>query len=93
MFTHFFFGIKNSKHNVVWALSLQKKEKNKSGFVHFIAEERKPKADKKKGEVKRRKNAKINDNDEAVEESDEGDFDDRELDYISDSGRLAEYEA
>jgi hypothetical protein len=23
-----------------------------------------------------------------VEESDEGDFDDRELDYISDSGRL-----
>ena len=49
--------------------------------------EKKPKKEKKKENVKRRKNAKMNDDDEAVEESDEGDFDDRELDYISDSGR------
>jgi len=48
---------------------------------------KKPKPEKKKGAVKRRKNAKINEYDEAVEESDEGDFDDKELDYITDSGR------
>lgn len=47
--------------------------------------------EKKKGGAKRRKNAKINENDEAVEESDEGDFDDRELDYISDSGRYKKF--
>ena len=28
----------------------------------------------------------MNNDDEAIEESDEGDFDDRELDYITDSG-------
>ncbi|XP_052255793.1 general transcription factor IIF subunit 1-like isoform X2 [Dreissena polymorpha] len=48
--------------------------------------EKKPKKEKKEEKTKRRKNAKINADDEAVEESDEGDFDDRELDYISDSG-------
>lgn len=33
------------------------------------------------------KNAKQNSDDEAVEESDEGDFDDREVDYMSDTSR------
>ena len=47
----------------------------------------KPKEKKKEGKpVKRKKNAKMNNDDEAIEESDEGDFDDRELDYITDSG-------
>ncbi|XP_076440492.1 general transcription factor IIF subunit 1-like isoform X3 [Babylonia areolata] len=43
---------------------------------------------KGKGNVKTQKkvkNAKQNSDDEAIEESDEGDFDDREVDYISDS--------
>ena len=48
----------------------------------------KPKEKNKKDgkPVKRKKNAKLNNDDEAIEESDEGDFDDRELDYITDSG-------
>ena len=36
--------------------------------------------------MKKRRNAKLNQEEEAIEESDEGDFDDRELDYITDSG-------
>ncbi|XP_025111073.1 general transcription factor IIF subunit 1-like isoform X2 [Pomacea canaliculata] len=40
---------------------------------------------KAKGKGKRVKNAKQNSDDEAVEESDEGDFDDREVDYMSDT--------
>ena len=55
---------------------------------HYISESKPKKEKKKDKKSKKRKNAKINDNDEAVEESDEGDFDDRELDYISDSGRF-----
>lgn len=51
---------------------------------------RKPKEKKKAKEVKRKKNSKLNDQDEAIEESDEGDFDDRELDYITDSGSESE---
>ncbi|XP_059155268.1 general transcription factor IIF subunit 1-like [Physella acuta] len=39
-----------------------------------------------KGAKKAVKNSKKNSDDEAVEESDEGDFDDREVDYMSDSG-------
>ena len=31
--------------------------------------------------------SKPNQEEEAIEESDEGDFDDRELDYITDSGK------
>ena len=41
---------------------------------------------KKKEPMKKRRNAKLNQEEEAIEESDEGDFDDRELDYITDSG-------
>ncbi|XP_053395562.1 general transcription factor IIF subunit 1-like [Mercenaria mercenaria] len=53
--------------------------------------EKKPKKKEKKDTKKKgRKVAKLNDNDEAVEDSDEGDFDDRELDYISDSGSESE---
>ena len=39
---------------------------------------------KPKGKVK---NAKQNSDDEAIEESDEGDYDDREVDYMSDTSR------
>jgi len=41
------------------------------------------KAPKKVG---RAKNSKMNSDDEAIEESDEGDYEDREVDYMSDSG-------
>lgn len=41
---------------------------------------------------KKKRNAKHNSDDEAVEESDEGDYDDREVDYISDSGSSSEEE-
>ena len=41
---------------------------------------------KKKEPAKKRRNAKMNQEEEAIEDSDEGDFDDRELDYITDSG-------
>lgn len=47
-------------------------------------DDEKPKKKAKKG-GKPKKTAKHNSDDEAVEESDEGDFDDRELDYITDS--------
>ncbi|WAR23594.1 T2FA-like protein [Mya arenaria] len=67
-----------------WAISSEEEEEEGEEG------EKKPKKEKKKEEKKRRKNAKMNDNDEAVEESDEGDFDDRELDYISDSGSESE---
>ncbi|KAL5016646.1 hypothetical protein ScPMuIL_006235 [Solemya velum] len=54
--------------------------------------EAKAKKNKKKKEdgKKGKKNAKHNSDDEAVEESDEGDYDDREVDYISDSDSLSE---
>ena len=39
------------------------------------------------GKKKKVKNAKQNSDDEAIEESDEGDYDDREVDYMSDSSR------
>nr|KAG5688341.1 hypothetical protein BaRGS_027883 [Batillaria attramentaria] len=45
----------------------------------------KGKKGKQAGKGKRVKNAKQNSDDEAVEESDEGDYDDREVDYMSDS--------
>ncbi|OWF40841.1 general transcription factor IIF subunit 1-like [Mizuhopecten yessoensis] len=48
------------------------------------SEDKKPKKKTKRG-AKPKKTAKHNSDDEAVEESDEGDFDDRELDYITDS--------
>ncbi|XP_076440482.1 general transcription factor IIF subunit 1-like isoform X2 [Babylonia areolata] len=51
-------------------------------------EDREKEKKKGKGNVKTQKkvkNAKQNSDDEAIEESDEGDFDDREVDYISDS--------
>ncbi|XP_060078155.1 general transcription factor IIF subunit 1-like [Ylistrum balloti] len=47
-------------------------------------DDEKPKKKTKKA-AKPKKTAKHNSDDEAVEESDEGDFDDRELDYITDS--------
>lgn len=66
-----------------WGLSSDDAEDDEEGEDG----ENKPKKEKKKEKQKKgRKNAKHNDDDEAVEESDEGDFDDRELDYISDSG-------
>ncbi|KAH9515363.1 General transcription factor IIF subunit 1 [Bulinus truncatus] len=47
----------------------------------------KNKKKKPKGGAKKAvKNSKKNSDDEAVEESDEGDFDDKEVDYMSDSG-------
>ncbi|XP_041357937.1 general transcription factor IIF subunit 1-like [Gigantopelta aegis] len=45
----------------------------------------KKKGKKAKGPVKKKKNSKLNSDDEAVEESDEGDYDDKEVDYISDT--------
>ena len=42
----------------------------------------------KKNKNRKKRNAKHNSDDEAVEESDEGDFDDREVDYMTDSDRL-----
>ena len=55
-------------------------------MIWFHVTGSKPKEKKKDGKpVKRKKNAKLNNDDEAIEESDEGDFDDRELDYITDS--------
>jgi len=47
------------------------------------------KSKKKKSKAKNKKNrrnAKQNSDDEAIEESDEGDYDDKEVDYMSDSG-------
>lgn len=46
------------------------------------------KASKKAG---RAKNAKLNSDDEAIEESDEGDYEDREVDYMSDSGDSSDH--
>lgn len=59
--------------------------------------EDKDKGDSQKGKklakkVKQKRNAKHNSDDEAIEESDEGDYDDREVDYISDSGSSSEEE-
>ncbi|XP_046578369.1 general transcription factor IIF subunit 1-like [Haliotis rubra] len=55
-----------------------------------------PKNRAKKGKgkpvPKRKKNSKHNSDDEAIEESDEGDYDDREVDYMSDSGSESEVE-
>ena len=60
--------------------------------IRLIAE--KPKAAKDEGKKKkstyRRKNSKKNEADEAIEESDEGDYDDREVDYITDPSRLVD---
>lgn len=42
--------------------------------------------------VKKKRTAKHNSDDEAIEESDEGDYDDKEVDYISDSGSSSEEE-
>ncbi|VDH89963.1 general transcription factor IIF subunit 1-like [Mytilus galloprovincialis] len=52
---------------------------------------------KKKGKklakkIKKKRTAKHNSDDEAIEESDEGDYDDKEVDYISDSGSSSEEE-
>ncbi|XP_062568567.1 general transcription factor IIF subunit 1-like [Saccostrea cucullata] len=47
---------------------------------------------KKKGKKHQKRNAKHNSDDEAVEDSDEGDFDDREVDYITDSSSEEEME-
>ena len=49
----------------------------------------KPKSKGKNKQIagKSKRTAKHNSDDEAVEESDEGDFDDKELDYITDSSR------
>ncbi|XP_012947013.1 general transcription factor IIF subunit 1 [Aplysia californica] len=49
---------------------------------------KKPKPGAKK---KKSKNAKQNSDDEAIEESDEGDYDDREVDYMSDSGSSSSF--
>ncbi|CAL1543840.1 unnamed protein product [Lymnaea stagnalis] len=52
-------------------------------FYHCSkAKKKKPKGGPKKAV----KNSKKNSDDEAVEESDEGDFDDKEVDYMSDTG-------
>lgn len=52
-----------------------------------------PKSKKKgKKHAKGKRNAKHNSDDEAVEESDEGDFDDKEVDYITDSSSDDEME-
>ncbi|XP_064625225.1 general transcription factor IIF subunit 1-like isoform X2 [Lineus longissimus] len=49
-------------------------------------EDRQKKKDNKSKKQKRPvKNSKKNDDDEAIEESDEGDYDDKEVDYITDS--------
>ena len=56
------------------------------GYVFMIGSKSKGKGKKKKQPLKKRRNAKMNQEEEAIEESDEGDFDDRELDYITDSG-------
>ena len=54
-------------------------------------------SNKKKGKklakkVRKKRTAKHNSDDEAIEESDEGDYDDKEVDYISDSGSSSEDE-
>ncbi|KAK3091899.1 hypothetical protein FSP39_023552 [Pinctada imbricata] len=57
-------------------------------------EDSKPKSKGKNKKVagKSRRTAKHNSDDEAVEESDEGDFDDKEVDYITDSSSEEELE-
>ena len=53
-----------------------------------IIEDKVEKVTKKESKtVKVKKNSKSNSDDEAIEESDEGDYDDRELDYNTDSAR------
>lgn len=53
---------------------------------------KKPQKGKQAGKGKRVKNAKQNSDDEAIEESDEGDYDDREVDYMSDSNSSSDSE-
>ena len=59
-------------------------------MAYFADGDRGNKAKKGKAKAKPKgkvKNSKQNSDDEAIEESDEGDYDDREVDYISDSSR------
>ncbi|XP_064605564.1 general transcription factor IIF subunit 1-like isoform X2 [Liolophura sinensis] len=70
------------------ALSDEDDEENEEEKEEKEDEESKGKKKKKKGgpdSVKKKKNAKSNSDDEAIEESDEGDFDDREVDYMTGS--------
>ncbi|XP_022314726.2 general transcription factor IIF subunit 1-like isoform X4 [Crassostrea virginica] len=58
-------------------------DEEEQGIDQTLRDSKSKKKGKNKGKGKR--NAKHNSDDEAVEESDEGDFDDREVDYITDS--------
>jgi transcription initiation factor TFIIF subunit alpha len=52
-----------------------------------ILDSKQKKGKKLAKKVKKKRTAKHNSDDEAIEESDDGDYDDKEVDYISDSGR------
>ena len=56
-------------------------------FVHPEAAKKKPKEKKTNKYREKPKKKNRNSDDEALEESDDGDYDDREVDYMTDSTR------
>ena len=60
---------------------------NSVNFVHPEAAKKKPKEKKTNKYREKPKKKNRNSDDEALEESDDGDYDDREVDYMTDSTR------